>query len=174
MAWENEMIIIVRHIIDDLDSSAYQFSDDRIEEAILVAAQLIHNEMEFSIDYNIEVDGRSLTPDPTMTPVGNNPKDDDFIALCCLRAAILFTSSQLKTYSLKAISIRDGASSLDMRGVIVGLKALHDDITKKYEDVKLDYQTSKLGLGKAILSPYSPGSDSANRGYIDYRAGYFM
>ena len=61
-----------------------------------------------------------------------------------------------------------------MRGVIVGLKALHDDLTKKYEDVKLDYQTAKLGLGKVILSPYSPGSDSANRGYIDYRAGYFM
>lgn len=174
MAWQNEMTIIVRHIIDDLDSTAYQFSDDRIEEAILVAAQLIHNEMEFTIDYNIEVDGRSLVPDPTKTPIGENPKDDDFIALCCLRTAILFTASQLKTYSLKAIAIRDGASSLDMRGVIVGLKALHDDLTKKYEDVKLDYQTSKLGLGKAILSPYSPGSDSANRGYIDYRAGYFM
>lgn len=174
MAWQNEMIIIVRHIIDDLDSTAYQFSDDRIEEAILVAAQLIHNEMEFTIDYNIEVDGRSLVPDPTLTSVPPSNKDDDFIALCCLRTAILFTSSQLKTYSLKAIAIRDGASSLDMRGVIVGLKALHDDIVKKYEDVKLDYQTSKLGLGKAVLSPYSPGSDSANRGYIDYRAGYFM
>jgi hypothetical protein len=174
MAWQNEMTIIIRHIIDDLDSSAYQFSDDRIEEAILVAAQLIHNEMEFAVDYTIEVDNRTLTPDPTLTAVPPSNKDDDFIALCCLRTGILFTSSQLKTYSLKAIAIRDGASSLDMRGVIVGLKALHDDLVKKYEDVKLDYQTSKLGLGKVILSPYSPGSDSANRGYIDYRAGYFM
>ena len=174
MAWESEMTIIVRHIIDDLDSTNYQFSDDRIEEAIVVAAQLIHNEMEFSVDYNIEVDNRTINPDPTITPVGSNPKDDDFIALCCLRAGVLFTASQLKTYSLKAISIRDGSSALDMRGIIPGLKALHDDLTKKYESVKLDYQTSKLGLGKVILSPYSPGSDSANRGYIDYRAGYFM
>lgn len=174
MAWQNEMTIIIRHIIDDLDPTAYQFSDDRIEEAILVAAQLIHNEMEFNVDYTIEVDNRTLSPDPTLTPVSPSNKDDDFIALCCLRTGILFTASQLKTYSLKAIAIRDGASSLDMRGVIVGLKALHDDLVKKYEDVKLDYQTSKLGLGKVILSPYSPGSDSANRGYIDYRAGYFM
>ena len=67
MSWNNEMIIIVRHIIDDLDSTAYQFSDSRIEEAILVAAQLIHNEMEFVIDYNIEVDNGLLTPDPTTT-----------------------------------------------------------------------------------------------------------
>jgi len=159
MAWENEMTIIVRHIIDDLDSTNYQFSNDRIEEAITVAAQLIHNEMEFSIDYNIEVDNRTITPDPTTTPVGSNPKDDDFIALCCLRTAILFTSSQLKTYSLKAIAIRDGASSLDMRGVIVGLKVM--------------YKTGKYGFGKSILGPYSPGSDTANRGYIDYRAGFF-
>jgi hypothetical protein len=173
MAWENEMTIIVRHIIDDLDSTSYQFSDSRIEEAITVAAQLIHNEMEFLVDYNIEVDSKTITPDPTTTPVGSSPKDDDFIALCCLRAAMLFTASQLKTYSLKAISIRDGASALDMRGVIPGLKAIHDDLVKKYEAVKLDYQTSKLGLGKTILSPYSPGSDTANRGYIDYRAGFF-
>lgn len=174
MAWQNEMTIIVRHIIDDLDPTAYQFSDDRIEEAILVAAQLIHNEMEFNVDYTIEVDNRTLTPDPTLTPVPPSNKDDDFIALCCVRCGILFTGSQLKTYSLKAIAIRDGSSSLDMRGVIAGLKALHDDLTKKYQDIKLDYQTAKLGLGKVILSPYSPGSDSANRGYIDYRAGYFM
>lgn len=173
--WQNEMTIIIRHIIDDLDSTNYQFSDDRIEEAILVAAQLIHNEMEFNIDYSIEVDNRKLTPDPTLTAVGASDKDDDFIALCCLRAGILFTGSQLKTYSLRAISLRDGPSSLDLRGVITGLKALHDDLTAKYEQVKLDYQTSKLGLGKVILSPYSPGSFAWNSTYFmgDGRAGNF-
>ena len=80
MPWENEMVIIVRHIIDDLDSTAYQFSDSRVEEAILVAAQLIHNEMEFNVDYNIEVDNGFLTPDPTTTPVGTSNKDEDFIS----------------------------------------------------------------------------------------------
>jgi hypothetical protein len=49
MAWQNELTIIVRHIIGDLDSDNYSFSDSRIEESILVAAQLIHNEMEFVI-----------------------------------------------------------------------------------------------------------------------------
>ena len=173
--WQNEMTIIVRHIIDDLDPNDYQFSDDRIEEAILVAAQLIHNEMEFTIDYSIEVDNRLLTPDPTTTSVGASNKDDDFIALCCLRAGILFTGSQLKTYSLKAITMRDGPTSLDMRGVVAGLRLLHEDLTSKYEQVKLDYQTSKLGLGKVILSPYSPGSFAWNSTYFmgDGRAGNF-
>ena len=173
MAWETEMTIIVRHIIGDLDSDNYNFSDARIEESILVAAQLIHNEMEFFIDYTIEVDNGSLTPDPTTTGVSTSNKDDDFIALCCLRSGLLLTNSLLRTYALKAISIRDGASSLDMRGIVAGLKMVNDDLTKKYEDVKLNYETGKLGFGKVILSPYSPGSDNANRGYIDYRAGYF-
>jgi hypothetical protein len=173
MAWENELTIIVRHVIGDLDSDSYTFSDARIEECILVAAQLIHNEMDFVIDYSIEVDNGTLTPDPTQTAVGTSNKDDDFIALCCLRTGLLLNNSLLRTYALKAISIRDGASSLDMKGVTAGLKMVNDDLTRKYEAVKLDYQTSKLGLGKSILGPYSPGSDTANRGYVDYRAGFF-
>jgi hypothetical protein len=173
MAWQNELTIIVRHIIGDLDSDNYSFSDSRIEESILVAAQLIHNEMEFLVDYNIEVDNGSLTPDPTTTAVGSSSKDDDFIAICCLRSGLLLTNSLLRTYALKAFSIRDGSSSLDMRGIVAGLKMVNDDLTKKYETVKLDYQTGKLGFGKVILSPYSPGSDNANRGYIDYRSGFF-
>jgi hypothetical protein len=56
---------------------------------------------------------------------------------------------------------------------VTGLKIVNDDLTRKYEDVKMAYQTGKLGLGKVILSPYSPGSDNANRGYVDYRAGLF-
>ena len=96
MAWQNEMTIIVRHIIDDLDSTNYQFSNDRMEEAITVAAQLIHNEMEFLVDYNIEVDNRTISPDPTTTAVGANPKDDDFIALCCLRAGDSFYWQSVK------------------------------------------------------------------------------
>ena len=173
MPWENEMVIIVRHIIGDLDSDNYSFSDGRIEESILVAAQLIHNEMEFLVDYNIEVDNGLLSPDPTTTPVASSNKDDDFIALCCMRSSLLLTNSLLRTYAMKAISIRDGSSSLDMRGVVSGLKMVNDDITAKYEDMKMAYQTGKLGLGKVILSPYSPASDNANRGYIDYRAGFF-
>ena len=173
MSWQNEMTIIVRHIIGDLDSENYTFSDSRIEESIVVAAQLIHNEMEFFVDYTIEVDQRSLTPDPTTTAVSPSNKDDDFIALCCLRSGLLLTNSLLRTYALKAFSIRDGSSAIDMRGVVAGLKIVNDDLTAKYQDIKLSYEMGKYGFGKSILGPYSPGSDTANRGYIDYRAGFF-
>ena len=59
MAWQNEMSIIVRHLINDLDSSSYTFTDSRVEESILVAAQLVLIEIDFdkatiAIDFSFE------------------------------------------------------------------------------------------------------------------------
>jgi hypothetical protein len=90
-----------------------------------------------------------------------------------MRAAVMLMTSMIKTYSLKSISIRDGASALDTRGIVQGLTQVYKDITTKYADMKFAYETGKLGFGKSILGPYSPGSDTANRGYVDYRAGFF-
>ena len=39
MSWQGEMGTIVRHLINDVDSSSYSFSTSRIETSILVAAQ---------------------------------------------------------------------------------------------------------------------------------------
>ena len=47
MAWQNEMTLIVRHLINDLDSSDYTFVDSRLEEAVLVSAQLSLLEIDF-------------------------------------------------------------------------------------------------------------------------------
>ena len=65
MAWQNEMSIIVRHLINDLDSSSYTFTDSRVEESILVAAQLVLIEIDFDKSYTIDVDASSISPDPT-------------------------------------------------------------------------------------------------------------
>lgn len=170
--WQNELVIIVRHIIDDLDSSNYEFSDDRIEEAILVSAQMIKSQVDFQHNYKIEVDNRLLTPDPTTTPVGDEDKDYDFINLCCLKTGLFFLNSLIKTYSIKSIIIKDGMSMLDMRNVVTGLKVLYDDLNKKYDHAILQYQTFRSTGGKAILSPYSPGSYFSGYSF-DERAGYF-
>ena len=174
MAWQNEMVIIVRHMINDLDPSNYEFQDSRLEESILVSAQNIKSELDFYNTYSVEVDKRLLTPDPTLTATNISNKDDDFIALCCLKTAIMVTNGQLKYYAMRAISIKDGPTSLDVKGIISGLKMVLEDLTKQYEQAKLDYQTCRAGFGKAILSPYSPGSFAWNNSYMDRRAGYFM
>ena len=168
MAWQNEMSIIVRHLINDLDSSNYTFTDSRIEESILVSAQLVLHEINFDKTYTIDVDGSSLSPDPTTS----GSKDNSFINLVSLKSATVLLGSELKTHSLNAIALKDGPSSLDLRGIVSSLKILFDDINKKYDDAKLEYKMNGI-VGQAILGPYSPGSDAVARIHLGQRSGYF-
>ena len=123
MAWQNEMTVIVRHLVNDVDSSSYTYNDDRVEESILVAAQLSSLEIDFESVYTVDVDSLTLSPDPT----DSTNKDDSFINLVCLKTAQMLIGSELKTHSLNAISLRDGPSALDLRGIVSGLKILFDD-----------------------------------------------
>ena len=168
MAWQNEMTIIVRHLVNDLDSSSYTFTNDRIEETILVASQLVLHEIDFEQTYTIDVDSSSLSPDPTSS--GN--KDDSFINLVSLKSANILIGSELKTHSLNAIALKDGPSSLDLRGIVSGLKILFDDTSAKFEDAKLHYKLNGV-VGQASLSPYSPGSDNIARTNMTSRSGWF-
>ena len=168
MPWQNEMTLIVRHLVNDLDSTNYTFSDDRLEEAILVSSQLSILEIDFEQTYTIDVDSSSLSPDPTTS----SDKDDSFINLVCLKTARLLIGSELKTHSLNAISLRDGPSALDLRGIVSGLKILFDDITKRYEEAVTQYKLNGV-VGQAILGPYSPGSDAVARTHLSHRSGWF-
>ena len=167
MPWQNEMKVIVRHLVNDLDSSSYTFTDSRLEEAVLVSAQLASLERDFDNTYAIDVDSVSLSPDPTS---GN--KDDSFINLVCLKTAQMLLGSELKTHSLNAISLKDGPSALDLRGIVSGLKILFDYINKKYEEATTQYKLNGV-VGQAILGPYSPGSDAVARTHLTNRAGWF-
>jgi len=169
MAWQNEMVLILRHIIDDLDPTNYRFSDSRLEETILASTYILQTDVEFINAYQVNVDEGSLNPDPTLT----SPKDDDFIALCSIQAGILLYRSMMKTYAFQSFSIQDGPSSLDTRNIVGNLNVIYKDLCEKFDHMVLMYKTGKYGFGKSILGPYSPGSDTANRGYIDYRAGFF-
>ena len=168
MPWQNEMTLIVRHLVNDLDSSSYIFTDSRLEEAVLVSAQLASLEIDFENTYTIDVDSVSLTPDPT----DSSNKDDSFINLVCLKTSQMLSGSELKTHSLNAISLRDGPSAIDLRGIVQGLKILFEDIGARYDHAKLAYQMG-TSAGQAILSPYSPGSDAVSRTNLSSRLGWF-
>ena len=77
------MTTIVRHLVNDIDSSSYTFATDRVETTILVAAQLMIMNVDFNNTYEINVEASTLSPDPTDTDTKDNP----FIALACLRSA---------------------------------------------------------------------------------------
>jgi hypothetical protein len=168
MPWQNEMTLIVRHLVNDLNTSDYTFTDSRLEEAVLVSAQLASLEIDFEKTYTIDVDSVSLSPDPTIT----GDKDDSFINLVSLKTAHMLLGSEIKTHSLNAISLRDGPSALDLRGIVTGLKILFDDITVRFEEAKMQYKLNGV-VGQAILGPYSPGSDAVARTHMSHRSGWF-
>ena len=159
MSWQNEMVRIVRYIINDLDSSSYTYSDDRLEETLLVSAQLVLQEIDFENTYTVEVDSLDLSPDPTTLA----DKDDAFINLVSLKTSCLILSSEVRTHSLNAVRISDGPSSVDMNGVLKGFIEIHKILCEKYEQAKLEYKAGNSIAGQAILSPYSPGSDTVGR-----------
>ena len=168
MPWQNEMTIIVRHLVNDLNSTNYTFSDDRLEESILVSSQLSILEIDFEQTYTIEVDTSSLSPDPT----NSSNKDDSFINLVSLKTAQMLIGSELKTHSLQAVAMRDGPSSIDLRGIVAGLKILFDDINRRYEEAVTQYKLNGV-VGQAILGPYSPGSNAISRTNMSHRSGWF-
>lgn len=154
--WTNEMVMIVRHLIGDVDDHSYTYLDTRLETTILTAAQLVQSKHSFDKTYTIEIDECSLTPDPTAAT-----KDNSFINLVCLKAACIITGSEWRTKANIGIKIVDGPSSIDTGSQVFALQAIHKDLCAQYSAEELNHQ---MGVsGHIILSPYSPGSHANSR-----------
>lgn len=169
MAWKEQVTLMLRHMINDLDSSSYKYTDARLQEAASVAAQLVLTKNEFSYNYTVDIINSNISPDPV------DVSDNDFIALICLKTSCLILGSELKAEASNAIAIKDGPSSIDLRGVASTLNILLEEYCSKYEEASLDYSAGKSIGGQAILGPYSPGSDFVARTHSDYdhRGNYF-
>lgn len=171
MSWRSQIPLMVRHLINDLDQENYKYSDERIETSVLVSAQMLSIETDFSNSYAIDIANGQLSPDPTM----GDTKDNAFMNLTALKTACIIVGSELKTEASNAISIKDGPSAIDLRGVASTLSVLYKDLSDKYNKLLLDYRAGGSVAGHAILSPYSPASDYVVRTHGDYdsRGGYF-
>ena len=170
MSWQGQMSTIVRHLVNDLDSSSYKYSDHRIETSILVASQLMIMNVDFNNTYDINVESCLLSPDPTDAATKDNP----FVTLSCLRAACIIIGSEIRSESGNAISIKDGPSAIDLRGVTQTLTILYKDLCEKYEHLLLEYRAGSSVAGHAILGPYAPGADGITRNNTDHRSGGYF
>jgi|TARA_Y100000593_G_scaffold66933_1_gene123153 hypothetical protein len=159
---------MVRYLVDDIDPTNYKYANKRVETTILVAAQFVTLQTDFNNTYTINVEQCTLSPDPT----DSDTKDNAFINLTALKAACIMLGSEVRSESGNAISIKDGPSAIDLRGVASTLVTLYQDLCKKYDQMLLDYRAGSSVAGQAILGPYSPGSDLVSRGNLGHRDGY--
>jgi len=149
MSWQGEITTMVRVIVNDLDSDNYTYSSSRIETCILAAAQMTATTVPFDNIYTISIEGGTLSPDPTET----SPRDDAFITLVGLRTACMIIGSEIRSESGNAISIKDGPSAIDLRGVSKTLTVYYKDLCDKYEQLVLDYRAGNSIAGQVITGP---------------------
>jgi hypothetical protein len=147
MSWQNEMVVLLRHLINDIDAVSY--TNSRLEEIILASSQLMLHEVDFDQTYLIDIDTCSLSPDPTTLTT----KDDAFINLSVLKAACMVLGSEARTQSLGAVKVVDGPSSIDMTQVYKATQDVAKTACDKYEKAKIDYQINGVLPGLAITTP---------------------
>ena len=166
MPWQMDMILMLRSVLGDLDETKY--TDERLKQVLMVGAYNVRNDATFPNAYTVNVGQVSISPDPV------DQSDTDFVILTVYKTACILIGSEVKTESANAISIKDGPSAIDLRGVSGSLNVLYKDICAKYEDLLNTYRWERGSgdgkpLGTAILGPYSPGSWGVGRnGYTDF------
>lgn len=151
MAWDEEINIMVRTLVNDADSTKYD--DDRINQAILMAMQLVQMEISLSADYEVDVVNETVTPDPTI----GDDRDIDFMKLVSVKTACMIDQGSASDAASQAIRVKDGASEVDLRDAF---KAKFDLLKigwcQVYADLKRQYSLGQRGarLGAAIMTPF--------------------
>ena len=74
MSWKVEMPIIIRTLINDVGDIP-KYSDQRLQQTIVVAAKYVQFDVELEQLYSLNVVDPEITPDPTVQ------NDDIFISL---------------------------------------------------------------------------------------------
>src|SRR5574339_394773 len=91
MPWQDETIPTLRILINDLDSTNYTYSDDRLSQTLVVAAKLINQEVEFDNEYTISIENVTITPDPV------DDGDEVYVNMMILKAACIVDQSTFRT-----------------------------------------------------------------------------
>jgi hypothetical protein len=153
MAWQDEADIILRALINDLDSTTY--TDDRLEQILAVAAyQVLNDGLTFSQSFRADVVNIAIKPDPTDD--ANQTRDDSFVNLFTIKAAGILDSGAAIVAANRALLAKDGASLIDLRDTFKAKLALMEKgWNAVYEDQKLLYQVNSIQVaGAAIMTPF--------------------
>jgi hypothetical protein len=149
MAWQDEMIITTRVLINDLDTP-YEFSDDRLEQILVVAGKYLQIDVDLNYVYTIDIVNKEITPDPT----SNN--DNVFTSLACLKAACIIDQSNLRTKAaLEGIRTALGSANLSFGGSLTGWQSIIDKgPCALYEQITSYWDIKEATAWAAVLSPF--------------------
>lgn len=152
--WHRPATVMLRSIIGD-DVRTYTYSDERIEEILVTAASQLVMSADFNVAYTVNLSKQTISPDPA--------GDNDFLVLLCLKSACLIGKAEYRNATSQAISIKDGPSTIDAKGVPTAKKDWANDICQKYQDALISYKTGNGLSGAGIVGPYDIDYVSSTR-----------
>lgn len=149
MAWQDELTIITRTLVNDLDSPP-EFSDSRIQQILTVAAKYVQFDINLDYSYSIDVLTNSISPDPTT----NN--DSIFVSMVCLKAACIIDQGTFRTKAaLEGIRTALGSASLSFGGSLTGWQAiLQHGACGLYDELTSHWDVRNASAFAAVLSPF--------------------
>ena len=175
MSWEIEMPRMVRYMINDLDDTKYTYTNERLQELVIVAAQLVVSQLDFTQPFAPDLGSLTLTPDPT-DRVGPPPtRDDAFIDLVCMKAACIADRSEARTAAGQAVQARDGSSEINLRWIAAAKQGLLEKggWCPAYDEAAFQYMSSRThNVGAAIMGPFRVWAYEGIPWQFDQRLAY--
>jgi hypothetical protein len=149
MSWQNELTIITRTLINDLNEP-YEYSDARIQQVLTVAAKYVQFDVNLDYAYSVDVVNNNISPDPTL----NN--DSIFVSLACLKAACIIDQGTFRTKAaLEGIRTALGPASLSFGGSLAGWQAIIDHgACGLYDELTSHWDVKNATAFAAVLSPF--------------------
>jgi len=134
----------VRILIDDTDSSDYEYSDKRLSDLIIMSCSYVNNDTDSK--YTVDLCSKTVSPDP----------DSNFINLVALKSVCLLASAQ---YSRNArtgdVKVNDGVTSVDLKGLSSGLKDFSKTACENYARELNNYLLGRDIRGVIVTTPNS-------------------
>jgi len=162
MAWQTEMTLITRVLINDY-VQPYTYDDNRIQELIILGGMMTQLETDFLRPYTFDVANLVLSPDPTDA---TNGKDYGFICIASLKAACIIQLSALKDKAKNAgISVSSDREKIDTTNSLDGDKFLINspyDVCARLDDAIWKYKSENYQAGYALLGPLSTPNLNTN------------
>ncbi len=153
MAWNNEMRVILRVLINDTDESAFTYTDERLDTLLVVAARYTVQDVDFPTNYVVNVVSPDITPDPSTT---TNLSNLSFMNLTVMKAACLVDQSILRTKAaIAGIKAKCGPAIIETLRHMDGFRILMDEgACASYKTLKFEYAMGNLQPVEIVLSPF--------------------
>jgi len=148
------MVPVLRVLIGDTDEDNQTYTDDSLEQTIVVAAKQVATSVTFNNTYTATLATVKITPDPTAAAT----KEESFVNLVTLKAAAILDRTEASLAARRGIIVKDGGAAIDLSKVAEAKRKLllTGGWNAAYEDAKFEYlyQRAQCVAGAAVLTPF--------------------